>query len=194
MKTEARGIARGGRLMTAIVAGVAAATLFNAASAEDRFPPPALTDKEARGYVQFFSSLVVDYCISNISDLVGLDERLATDPDFKPFEDLDGTFETYYENVSFAITTYNDVCTVDVMLLDADHGVLFQLQHIDERLTAITETADKSFQRDVDYGPDDNEVEVMVRSYRTSNGVTLQLIYPVNDPGGMYMYVDVFIE
>jgi len=150
-----------------------------------------IAEQNALDYSRFFLALVEEQCLKYVSDPEGLKSKLKKDELFRPVPNVDGSFEIHYKSVSFGVTLEDDRCTVDVMLKNAYHDILFQNHHIDELLKPLSEDQEASFREGSDTGPEDNEVKVLNKEYKMADGNTLQLAYPVTGLSEFYMYVSV---
>jgi hypothetical protein len=109
-------------------------------------------EQKAIDYSIFFLSLIKQQCLQNISDLEAMKSKLEKSDSFRPVPDADGSFEIHYRNVSFGVTPEADRCTVDVMLKNEYHDVLFQKHHIDDLLTTLSAQPVATFVEDTDTG------------------------------------------
>jgi len=148
-------------------------------------------EQKAFDYSEFFLSLVKEQCLQHISALDTLKSRLEKNESFRPVSDVEGSFEIHYRDVSFAITPEVDLCTVDVMLKNEYHDILFSKNHIDGLLMSLSASSAASFMQDEDMGSNGNEVKVLRKSYKMTDGINLKLVYPVTGLDEFYMYVDI---
>lgn len=138
-------------------------------------------------HLNSFLTLHSKYCEKKFSTRDSLKRAIEKDASFTRAKGFEGVYETYINEVSFAVSPEEDGCTTDVMVKKSDSAPLFLFEDINNALLekGYKETGKQSSRLDV--GTDQTELTIIEKTYISPNGEITTLDFPLEKMDKYYM-------